>query len=71
MKHKFETFEKFKEFRNEVVNHCDKKIKFLRSNRGGEYQSHEFSKHLSGRGIVSQFFLPETSQRNGVSERRN
>ena len=29
MKHKFETFEKFKEFRSEVENHRNKKIKFL------------------------------------------
>ena len=29
MKHKSETFEKFKEFQSEVENHCDKKIKFL------------------------------------------
>ena len=34
MKHKFETFENFKEFQSEVENHCDKKIKFLRSYRG-------------------------------------
>jgi len=46
MKHKSETFEKFKEFQNEVENQCDKKIKALRSDRGGEYLSHEFSRHL-------------------------
>ena len=33
MKHKSETFEKFKEFQSEVENHRDKKIKFLRSDR--------------------------------------
>ena len=35
MKHKFETFEKFKEFQSEVENQCNKKIKFLRSDHGG------------------------------------
>ena len=35
MKHKSETFEKFKEFQSEVENHRNKKIKFLRSDRGG------------------------------------
>ena len=39
MKHKSETFEKFKEFQGEVENHRNKKIKFLRSDRGGEYLS--------------------------------
>ena len=29
MKHKFETFEKYKEFQSEVENHHNKKIKFL------------------------------------------
>ena len=29
MKHKSETFEKFKEVQSEVENHCNKKIKFL------------------------------------------
>ena len=37
MKHKSETFEKFIEFQSEVENHRNKKIKCLRSDRGGEY----------------------------------
>ena len=34
MKHKSETFEKYKEFQSEVENHRNKKIKFLRSDCG-------------------------------------
>jgi transposase InsO family protein len=71
MKNKSETFEKFKEFHNEVENQCGKKIKTLRSDRGGEYLSHEFSSHLKSCGIVPQLTPPGTPQRNGVSERRN
>ena len=71
MKHKSETFEKFKEFQSEVENHCNKKIKFLRSERGGEYLSYEFGLHLKQCGIVSQLTTPGTPQRNGVSERHN
>ena len=71
MKHKSETFEKFKEFQNEVENQRDRKIKFLRSDRGGEYLSHEFGTHLRKCGIVSQLTPPGTPQRNGVSECRN
>ena len=71
MKHKSETFEKFKEFHNEVENQRDRKIKFLRSDRGGEYLSHEFGTHLRKYGIVSQLTPPGTPQHNGVSERRN
>ena len=51
MKHKSETFEKFKEFQSEVENQRDRKIKFLRSDRGGEYLSHEFGTHLRKCGM--------------------
>ena len=46
MKHKSETFEKFKEFQSEVENHRNNKIKFLRSDRGGGHLSYEFGLHL-------------------------
>jgi hypothetical protein len=46
MRHKSESFEKFKEFLNEVQNQLDKTIKFLRSDHGGEYLSLKFSDHL-------------------------
>ena len=71
MKHKSETFEKFKEFQSEVENHRNKKIKFLWSDRGGEYLSYEFGLHLKQHGIVSQLTPPRTPKTNGVSERRN
>ena len=68
-KHKSETFEKFKEFQSEVENHRNKKIKFLRSDRGGESLSYEFGLHLKQCGIVSQLTPPGTP--HGVSECRN
>ena len=71
MKHKSETFEKFKEFQSEVENHHNKKIKFLRSDCGGEYLIYEFGLHLKQCGIVSQLTPPGTPLRNGVSKRRN
>ena len=68
MKHKSETFEKFREFLNEVENLRGKKIKALRSDCGGAYLCHEFSSHIKSCGIVTP---PGTPQRNGVYERRN
>ena len=53
MKPKSGTFEKFKEFQSEVENHRNNKIKFLRSDRGGEYLSYEFGLQLKQYGIVS------------------
>jgi transposase InsO family protein len=71
MKHKSETFKKFKEFQNEVENQRGKKIKALRFDYGGEYLSHEFSNHLKSCEIVPQLTPPGTPQRNDMSERRN
>ena len=71
MKHKSESFEKFKEYKNEVEKQLGKNIKILRSDRGGEYLSYEFQSYLRECGIVSQFTPPGTPQHNGVSERRN
>ncbi|KAK8557825.1 hypothetical protein V6N12_010049 [Hibiscus sabdariffa] len=71
MRHKSEALEKFKEFRNEVQNQHGKSIKALRSDRGGEYLSHEFDELLKECGIVSQLSPPGTPQWNGVSKRRN
>ncbi|GKD18807.1 retrotransposon protein, putative, ty1-copia subclass [Tanacetum coccineum] len=71
MKHKHEVFETFKVFQNEVENQLGKKIKAIRSNRGGEYLSHEFVNHMKSCGIVSQLTPPYTPQHNGVFGRRN
>ena len=71
MKHKSESFEKFKEFKEEVQNQLRKRIKKLRSDRGGEYMSQKFLDHLRECGIISQFTPLGTPQWNGVSERRN
>ena len=54
MRHKSKTFEKFKEFQNEVENQRGKKIKALQSDRVDEYLSHEFNDHLKSCGIVPQ-----------------
>ena len=71
IKHKFESFEKFIEYKNEVENQTGKSIKILRSDRGGEYLSSEFLAFLKEKGILSQLTPPYTPQLNGVSERRN
>ncbi|MBJ4058734.1 DDE-type integrase/transposase/recombinase, partial [Salmonella enterica subsp. enterica serovar Goldcoast] len=52
MRNKSESFEKFKEFQNEVQNQLGKTIKYLRSDRGGEYLRHEFGDHLKKCGII-------------------
>ena len=54
-----------------MENHRNKKIKFLRYDRGGEYLSYEFGLHLKQCEIVSLLTSPGTPQCNGVSEHRN
>ena len=71
MKHKSESFEKFKEFCNEVEKQTRKCIKVLRSDRGGEYFLDQFNDHLKDNGIISQLTPLGTPQHNGVDERRN
>ena len=53
MRYKFEAFEKFKEFKNEVEKQLGRSVKKLRSNRCGEYLSQEFLDYLGDNGILS------------------
>ena len=71
IKHKSEILEKFKEFKNVAENQTGKRIKHLRSDRGGEYLGHEFQEFLKESEIMHQKTPPYTPQHNGVSERRN
>ncbi|GJU98534.1 retrotransposon protein, putative, ty1-copia subclass [Tanacetum coccineum] len=71
MKHTHEVFKTFKVFQNEDENQLGKKIKAIRSDRGGEYSSHKFVNHMKSCGIVYQLTPPYTPQHNGLSKRRN
>ncbi|KAL0394325.1 UNVERIFIED_CONTAM: hypothetical protein Slati_4398700 [Sesamum latifolium] len=71
MRYKSEAFGRFKEYRLEVENQTNCKIKALQSDRGGEYLSGDFIDYLKENGILSQWTPPGTPQLNGVAERRN
>ncbi|KAL0430611.1 UNVERIFIED_CONTAM: Transposon Ty2-GR1 Gag-Pol polyprotein [Sesamum radiatum] len=71
MRYKSEAFGRFKEYRLEIENQTNRKIKALRSDRGGEYLSSEFIDYLKENEILSQWTPPGTPQLNGVAERRN
>ena len=71
MKYKSESFEKFKEFKNEVEKQIGKQIRILRSDRGGEYLSNEFLDYLKECGIISQRTPLGTPQLNEVFEMIN
>ena len=46
-------------------------MKFLRSDRGGEFISNEFNNFLIERGIKRQLSTTGTPQQNGIAKRRN
>ena len=71
MRYKSEAFEKFIEFKNEAEKQSGKSIKTLRSDRGGEYLSTEFTQFIKDNSILAQLTPPYTPQMNCVSERRN
>ncbi|KAL0455286.1 UNVERIFIED_CONTAM: Retrovirus-related Pol polyprotein from transposon TNT 1-94 [Sesamum latifolium] len=71
MRYKSEAFGRFKECRLEVENQTNRKIKVLRSDRGGEYLRGEFIDYLKENRTLSQWIPPGTPQLNGVAEMRN
>ena len=58
MSYKFEPFEKFREFKDEMEKQSGKSIKTLRLDRGGEYLSTEFTQFLKDNGILAQLTPP-------------
>ena len=71
LKDKSKTFETFKEFKQEAENEFGMKIKVLRSDNGGEYNSKEFNQFCKKHGIKRQFSTPHTPQQNGVVDQMN
>jgi transposase InsO family protein len=71
LKTKDEVLECFKTYKAEVENQLEKKIKRVRSNRGGEYFSNEFDLFCAENGIIHERTPPYSPQSNGVAERNN
>ena len=80
MHEKSQAIDIFEMFITEVERQLDKKIKIVRSDRGGEYYGRydesgqnpgPFAKFLEKRVIRAQYTMPGTPQQNGVAERRN
>lgn len=71
LKEKSETFEKFKNFKLLVEHETKTTIQTLRTDRGGEFTSHEFKLFCDNKGIKRHLTAPYSPQQNGVVERRN
>ena len=70
MRSKDETFNKFKCYKSIVENQMEKKIKILRSDRGGEYFPTEFTLYCEENGIIYQRNTPYTPHQNGLAKRK-
>ena len=66
---KDEAIDAFRQYKTEVENQLDKKIKMIRSDRGGEYES-PFAEICLENGIIHQTTAPYTPQSNGIAERK-
>ena len=70
LKSKDEAFEAFQRYKNEVENQLERRIKILKSDRGGEYV-HPFKDFCVDHGIIHQTTAPYAPQSNGIAERKN
>ena len=64
-----EALEKFVLSKNEVENQLNKRIKVLRSDRGGEYKALIDELYAQHR-IIHEIIAPYSPQSNGVAERK-
>lgn len=71
MRNKDEVFDKFKLYKSLVENQKEKRIKILRSDRGGEYFPTAFTSFCEEHGMIHQTSDPYTPQQNGLAERKN
>ncbi|KAM2916321.1 hypothetical protein FF1_045250 [Malus domestica] len=68
---KSEVFTIFKKFKAMVELQSGYPIKRLRSDRGGEYTSHEFNAFCEDVGLEKQLIVAYSPQQNGIAERKN
>jgi transposase InsO family protein len=71
LKTKDEVFSKFQEFKAEVENLTDKKIKTIRSDNEREYTSKELNAFCKELGIRRELIVPHNPQQNGVAKRKH
>jgi hypothetical protein len=71
LKEKDEAFEKFKKFKSLTKNQTGKRLKEVRSDRGGEFMSSDFKEFCDKHGIKREYTIPRTPQQNAVVERQN
>jgi transposase InsO family protein len=70
LKTKNEIIDYFKIYKAEVENQLERKIKHLRSDRGGEYFSILFDEFCAEYGIIHERTALYSPESNGIAERK-
>lgn len=60
-----------KSFHKQIETQFSTKIRILHSDNKGEHVNHDFQKYFHTHGILHETTCPQTSQQNGVAERKN
>ncbi|GBO23892.1 Retrovirus-related Pol polyprotein from transposon TNT 1-94 [Araneus ventricosus] len=71
LKNKSDAWEKFEEVKNLMERQSGCKVKFLQSDRGGEYIGEKFDDYLKELGIQRRLTVKNTPEQNGIAERKN
>lgn len=69
IRHKDDTFEKFKEFEQLILNRFGRRIKTVRSDNGTEFKNDRMSRYMASRGITLETSAPYVHEQNGRAER--
>ncbi|GKE38447.1 ribonuclease H-like domain-containing protein, partial [Tanacetum coccineum] len=60
-----------KNFKTEIENLVDKKVKIIRCDNGTEFKNRVMNEFYEKKGIKREFSVARTPQQNGIAERRN
>jgi transposase InsO family protein len=71
LRSKDEALKMFIKYKIEVENQKNIRIKRLRTDRGGEYESNPFKEFCEQNGIIHEVTPPYSLESNGVAEREN
>jgi hypothetical protein len=71
LRKKDQAFDGYKDYEAWLKNQKGRSVKKLHSDRGGEFNSHEFDKHLARNGTARSLTTHDTPEHNGIAERLN
>ena len=68
---KDKALEMFIKYKSEIENQKNKRIKRLRTDRGGEYEYNPFKEFCEQNGIIHEVTPPYSPESNGIAKRKN